>query len=220
MTTNDLSYKNAIQALTELITTNGSNLDDFKRKLYLDWITTKTEFLQKEGQPICIPDTKLPNEISLQTYAHLRPNLKRIVDNAYDVLDGRYKRNTSSVAIEDSTLLFRSLFLSSRNVVWVDFGFNIGSEFGGRHPAIILKNMGDVLIVAPISTNTNGIQSSDTVITFYPNEFYRMPSIRHRFTNITRITPVSMIRVDLNSQIGSVKTTKFNEILTKIKNFY
>ena len=220
MTTNDLSYKNAIQSLTQLITTNGSNLDDFKLKLYLDWITTKTEFLQKEGQPIRIPDTKLPNVISFQTYTHLRPNLKRIVDNAYDVLDGQYKRNTSSVNIEDSTLLFRSLFLSSRNVVWVDFGFNIGSEFGGRHPAIILKNMGDVLIVAPISTNTNGIQASDTVITFYPNEFYRMPSMRHRFTNITRITPISIIRVDLNSQIGSVKTTKFNEILTKIKNFY
>ena len=220
MTTNDLSYRNAIQALTELITTNDSNLDDLKLKLYLDWITTKTEFLQKEGQPIRIPDTKLPNVISFQTYTHLRPNLKRIVDNAYDILDGQYKRNTSSVTIENSTLLFRSLFLSSRNVVWVDFGFNIGSEFGGRHPAIILKNMGDVLIVAPISTNTNGIQASDTVITFYPNEFYRMPSMRHRFTNITRITPVSIIRVDLNSQIGSVKTTKFNEILMKIKNFY
>ena len=220
MTTEDLSYKNAIQALTELITTNGSNLDDFKQKLYLDWITTKTKFLQKEGQPVRIPDTKLPNVISFQTYAFLKPNLKKIVDNAYDILNGQYKRNASPVNIEDSTLLFRSLFLSSRNVVWVDFGFNIGSEFGGRHPAIILKNMGDVLIVAPISTNTNGIQASDTVITFYPNEFYRMPSMRHRFTNITRITPISIIRVDLNSQIGSVKTIKFNEILTKIKNFY
>ena len=208
MTTNDLSYKNAIQTLTELITTHSSNLDDFKQKLYLDWITTKTQFLQKEGQPIRIPDTKLPNKISFQTYAHLRPHLKRIVDNAYDVLDGQYKRNSSSVAIEDSTLLFRSLFLSSRNVVWVDFGFNIGSEFGGRHPAIILKNMGDVLIVAPISTNTNGVQASDTVITFHPNEFYSMPSLRHRFTNITRITPISLIRVDLDSQIGSVKNIK------------
>ena len=220
MTTENLSYKNAIQTLTELITANNGNLDDFKLKLYFDWITTKTEFLQKESQPISIPDTKLPNEISFQTYAHLRPNLKIIVDNAYDILNGKYVRNDSRVAIEDSTLLFRSLFLSSRNVVWVDFGFNIGSEFGGRHPAIILKNMGDVLIVAPVSTNTNGVQASNTVITFYPNEFYRMPSLRHRFTNITRITPVSLIRVDLDSQIGSVKTTKFNEILTKIKNFY
>ena len=220
MTTNDLSYKDAIQALTELITTNGSDLDDFKLKLYLDWITTKTEFLKKESQPIRIPDTKLPNVISLQSYTHLRPTLQRIVDKAYDILDGQYKRNTSSVTIKESTLLFKSLFLSSRNVVWVDFGFNIGCEFGGRHPAIILKNVGDVLIVAPISTNTNGIQASDTVITFYPNEFYRMPSMRHRFTNITRITPISIIRVDLNSQIGSVKTIKFNEILTKIKNFY
>ncbi|MBQ5363327.1 MAG: hypothetical protein IIU63_08265, partial [Clostridia bacterium] len=68
--------------------------------------------------------------------------------------------------------------------------------------------------------NQNAIQASNTVITFTPQELYNMPSLRHRFTNITRITPVSLIRVDLDSPIGSVKTQKYNEILTKIKNFF
>ena len=29
--------------------------------------------------------------------------------------------------------------LKRGKVVWVDFGFNIDEEFGGRHPAVILK---------------------------------------------------------------------------------
>ena len=220
MTTNDLSYKNAIQALTKLITTNGSNLDDFKLKLYLDWIATKTEFLQKEGQPIHIPDTKLPKVITIPTYTYLKPNLQKIVGKAYDLFDNQYIRNNHPISDSDLTSLFKALYLSKKNIVWVDFGFNIGNEFGGRHPAVILRNLGAVLLVAPISTNTNGVQESNTVITFTPEDVYKMPSLRHRFTNITRITPISIIRVDFNSSIGSMKTQKFNEIIEKIKKFY
>ena len=29
--------------------------------------------------------------------------------------------------------------LTRGSVVWIEFGFNIGNEFGGRHPAIILR---------------------------------------------------------------------------------
>ena len=168
MTTNDLSYKNAIQALIQLITTNRSNLDDFKLKLYLDWITTKTEFLQKEGQPIYIPDTKLPKVITIQTYTYLKPNLQKIVGKAYDLFDNQYIRNNHSISDSDSTSLFKVLYLSKRNIVWVDFGFNIGNEFGGRHPAVILRNLGEVLLVAPISTNRSCVQESNTIITLSP----------------------------------------------------
>ncbi len=38
------------------------------------------------------------------------------------------------------------------NVVWIDFGFNIGNEFGGMHPAVILKNFSNDLFVLPISS--------------------------------------------------------------------
>ena len=31
------------------------------------------------------------------------------------------------------------------DVVWVEFGFNIGEEFSGRHPAVVLKNGGKTL---------------------------------------------------------------------------
>ena len=33
-------------------------------------------------------------------------------------------------------------FIVRGDVVWVEFGFNIGEEFSGRHPAVVLKNGG------------------------------------------------------------------------------
>jgi len=38
------------------------------------------------------------------------------------------------------------------DVVWVEFGFNIGEEFSGRHPAVVLKNGGKTLLVLPITS--------------------------------------------------------------------
>ena len=38
------------------------------------------------------------------------------------------------------------------DVVWVEFGFNIGEEFSGRHPAVVLKNGGKTLLVIPITS--------------------------------------------------------------------
>ena len=38
------------------------------------------------------------------------------------------------------------------DVIWVEFGFNIGEEFSGRHPAVVLKNGGKTLLVLPITS--------------------------------------------------------------------
>ena len=37
-------------------------------------------------------------------------------------------------------------------VIKVNLGFNIGNEFGGMHPAVILKNFDNDLFVVPISS--------------------------------------------------------------------
>lgn len=49
---------------------------------------------------------------------------------------------------------------------------------------------------------------------------YNMPSLRARFTNITRITPVSVYRLDTTSKVGSLKKEKYQELLQKIKSYY
>lgn len=38
------------------------------------------------------------------------------------------------------------------DVIWVEFGYNIGEEFSGKHPAVVLKNGGKTLIVIPITS--------------------------------------------------------------------
>ena len=46
----------------------------------------------------------------------------------------------------------RYVLFKRGNVIWLDFGFNIGNEFGGVHPAVILKNFDNDLLVVPISS--------------------------------------------------------------------
>jgi len=37
-------------------------------------------------------------------------------------------------------------------VFWVNFGYNIGDEFSGRHPAIVLKSSRTMCVVLPLSS--------------------------------------------------------------------
>ena len=60
--------------------------------------------------------------------------------------------NNYNISYNDAMLITRKIVLKRGNVVWIDFGFNIGNEFGGIHPAIILKNLGDDLFVLPVSS--------------------------------------------------------------------
>ena len=54
--------------------------------------------------------------------------------------------NESSYVCADEEKLKRGA------VVWIEFGFNIGNEFGGRHPAIILRKTGKSVFVVPLSS--------------------------------------------------------------------
>lgn len=88
------------------------------------------------------------------------------------------------------------------SIVWVDFGFNIGNEFGGRHPAIILRtfNASDTITVIPLDSSPMNQESLDkrkakeywVEIPYISNM-----SFRSRWVNVLRVTTVSMIRVDL-----------------------
>jgi hypothetical protein len=75
-----------------------------------------------------------------------------LIDKYYNLsTDGSYyfKKKVFKVEQTDKLLMLHNLVLIRGNVIWVEFGFNIGCEFGGKHPAIILKNIGEDLIVAP-----------------------------------------------------------------------
>lgn len=122
---------------------------------YYKWTALKTNLILEE-KSFQIPVIALPNTIKPATFKWLRPEKQSVVSRYY-----RYDKETDTYIIsvrketvpEDALeMIVRSLVLIRKHVVWVDFGYNIGTEFSGRHPAIILKNLKDSLIVIPLSS--------------------------------------------------------------------
>ncbi|MDE7097906.1 MAG: type II toxin-antitoxin system PemK/MazF family toxin, partial [Ruminococcus sp.] len=127
----------------------------------------------------------------------------------------RYVLNTkkSAVSEEDKNIIIHSCILKKGMVVWVEFGYNIGCEFGGKHPALILKNCKDSVIVVPISSKapTESTEKFNVQI----DRVYNFPQ-KSRWTNILRIQPVSIQRIDFLNRFGSVSNSVLKDISDKI----
>ncbi|MDE7201530.1 MAG: type II toxin-antitoxin system PemK/MazF family toxin, partial [Lachnospiraceae bacterium] len=181
---------------------------------YYKWTALKTRLISNENL-FQIPSSALPNTIKISTFQWLRPEKQSVILKHY-----RLDKNTNQYIIavkkdnvpnDDIEVIMRSLVLIRKTVVWVDFGYNIGTEFGGRHPAIILKNLKDSLVVIPLSSQEpKTIEYSVKVDKVYG--FPPMP----RWANVTRITQVSLSRVHFKT-IGDVKPSILAEINNKLK---
>ena len=103
--------------------------------------------------------------------------------------------------------------LKRGTVVWVDFGFNVGNEFGGRHPAIILRKTGKTIFVVPVSS-----QEPDDVQDFHVkiDKVYGFKNMT-RWTNVLKLQNVSIQRVDVTASIGNVKGKVLDEINKSLK---
>lgn len=212
----------AISKLEQLVQSGETTVPGDKLELFYAWIEQQCCYLEKEQKPFAVSQEYIPTTLTTENYNFLANKISEIVRNYYEYNGIEYKRNGIPMSDSHATAIYCRFYLSPRKIVWIDFGFNIGSEFGGKHPAIILKNLNnDVLIVAPVSTNDNNSHApSSTAITFSKTDMYNMPSMRERFTNITRITPVSIYRLDTKSKVGSLKKEKYQELLGKIRNYY
>lgn len=213
-----IEHYRATKSLVDVIdkTQIGNEQEEKRSRLYLDWISRKTEFFQTERLPLEIPDKIFPKEITSFAYNKNKPEIQVKIDKYYSRSNNgdKYIRNSSPIDISDAYELLHNLIFIRGNVVWVEFGFNIGCEFGGKHPAIILKNLGEALIVAPLTSGTlTNPKPSEVII----DMVFNLPR-RDRYTNITRITPISIYRVDLNSPVGSIRSSKMKEIFNSIKN--
>lgn len=101
--------------------------------------------------------------------------------------------------------------LKRGKVVWVDFGFNIDEEFGGRHPAIILKLFGNSMYCIPIDSGhipDDKKEKNYAVDIPFVFDLPRMP----RWCNVLRLRSVSCQRIDFSSPIGRIKGEKLDEI--------
>ena len=98
-------------------------------------------------------------------------------------------------------------------VVWIEFGFNIGNEFGGRHPAIILRKTGKSVFVVPLSS-----QKPDEPKKYHVkiDKVYGFKNME-RWTNVLKLQNVSIQRIDMSASIGNVKGDVLNKINEALK---
>ena len=181
---------------------------------YFKWTSLKTTLINNEND-FKIPYSALPNKISKPTYDWLLPDKKLIFDKYY-----KYNSETNSYVIcakksdityTDIDMIMHSVVLTRKAVVWVEFGVNVGAEFGGRHPAIILKNLDDSVIVIPLSSQ----EPNDDKFSVRVNCVYNFPTLI-RWANVTRIQEIDISRIDFSQTIGSVNSTVMKDIANKI----
>lgn len=98
-------------------------------------------------------------------------------------------------------------------VVWIEFGFNIGNEFGGRHPAIILRKTGSSIFVVPLSSQEPNEKKDYHVKVEKVYGFRNMV----RWTNVLKLQNVSIQRVDTKASMGNVKGDVLNDINSALK---
>lgn len=119
----------------------------------------------------------------------------------------------------------QSLLLKRGKVVWIDFGFNIGEEFGGKHPAIILRTLSNnqSLTVVPL----DGKSDKPEVEEFRETHDYwvKVPRVFGmanvvRWVNVYRVKEVSTIRVDFKCSHGAnVPVETLKDIDTYIEKY-
>lgn len=175
---------------------------------FLQWTKSKSKLIF-EKDTIDIPKEWLPNEINTFQYEKFTSQLEQ---DDMDLINKYYIKKTiadnikilltrdSEPSKEEKYKLSNLLIFQRKNVVWVEFGVNIGSEFSGKHPALILKNAGDNLIVIPLSSQ-EPLEKKDYHVKV--NNVYSLPK-KIRWANIHRMTPISIFRIDFNSPHGTV----------------
>ena len=101
--------------------------------------------------------------------------------------------------------------LKRGTVVWIDFGFNIGDEFGGKHPAIIIRVSGAKVFVVPLSSQTPKNKEKKQYVKV--DRVFEFP-YKTRWVNVLNLIGVSVQRIDFDSKFGRVN----GRILDKISN--
>lgn len=215
--------------------------NDLKRgKLYFSWIESKTDKIENEKDDNYIYKNivkyTLPKyKIDEFSYKKANKNLKQIIDNNYIRQKNYYVFNNTNISYEDTMLITKKAVLKRGNVVWIDFGFNIGNEFGGMHPAVILKNFDKDLFVLPVSSKkTIEYEKLEKILAdgkisekeceARKNKITEIVQLNDisgfkkmmRWANITRIRKVSLLRLNFSGTIGRIDGEYMNEISKKI----
>lgn len=215
---------------------------DIKRgRLYYNWIETKTEKIIHEKNDSYVYNKVIKYTLPKYTitqYIFNKSNkkVKDIIKANYILKNNKYIYNVkTNISKENIELLMKYVLFKRGNVVWIDFGFNIGNEFGGIHPAVILKYFENELFVVPISSKKPKEyieleqKQQEGKITLKEcekkknctNEIIELKRINNfrsmiRWARISRMKKVSILRVNFGGTIGTLDGEDMNIIADKI----
>ena len=206
---------------------------DIKRgKLYFTWIKDKTEKIANEKDENYIYKNIVKYSLrnfKIDDFSYKKANkaLKKVIDNNY-ILKKNYRIfNNPNISFEDTMLIMKKILLKRGNVVWIDFDFNIGNEFGG--------NFDKDIFVLPVSSK-KPIEYEKIEKDFEEGkisqeecdkrkdkvtEIVQLDNIigfkeMIRWANITRIRKVSILRLNFSGTIGRIDGEYINTISSKI----
>ena len=234
------SYIKCLKKLRQFRKSLNKKVDQKRGKLYFTWIKDKTEKVEKEQDEKYIyrniAKYTLKNYvISKYTYNKSNKIVKSIIKSNYIFKDNKYIFNNQEISIEDTKLLMKYVLFKRGNVIWIDFGFNIGNEFGGMHPAVILKNFEKDLFVLPISSKKpieyirieKEFEQGKITIEESKKQKKELTEIIEldkingfkkmlRWARITRMKKVSILRLNFLGTIGTLDGKYMDNISKKI----
>ena len=125
---------------------------------------------------------------------------------------------TDIIDNEDKFLLTeaQSQLIKRGNVIWVNFGFNIGSEFGGHHPAVIIRKMGMGVYVIPLDSGKIPENKKDKDYLIPIPFVYGLPKMP-RHCNIYKMVCIDPRRFDFNGTYGNVHGKIMDKISDSLK---
>ena len=126
------------------------------------------------------------------------------------------KKKTRMIMEEGSFSKPEDVEIKRGHVFWIDFGVNIGEEFGGRHPGIILRKGGNTVVVVPLSTQTPTKKQEESGTYVKVDRVYGFKK-KTRWVNVLNVMPISIQRIDFGSSTGDVKGYVLDEIAKALK---
>ena len=234
------SYIKCLKKLQHFRRSLNKKEDQKRGKLYFTWLRAKTEKVEKEQDEEYIyrniAKYTLKNYvITRYTYNKSNKFVKSAIKANYILKNNKYIFNNKEISIEDVKILMKYVLFKRGNVVWIDFGFNIGNEFGGMHPAVILKNFEKDLFVLPISSKKpieyirieKELENGKITIEESKKQKNELTEIIEldkingfkkmlRWARITRMKKVSILRLNFSGTIGTLDGKYMDSISNKI----
>ena len=125
------------------------------------------------------------------------------------------RQKTQMIMDEDTFQEPKAVDVKRGSVCWIHFGFNVGEEFGGKHPGIVLRKGRKTIVVVPLTTKQPTQKLLDGGTYVEVDKVYGFKRM-NRWVNVLNITPVSIQRIDYSSDFGDVKGYVLDNISTAI----